>query len=123
MRFVTIPQPIAILNKDGSPVRGPAGDYTVSFADFLRAPLLSDMKWGTTATRIRMAAKLEAALDKEPGEACPIDDAWWAALLEIMDAPSDPYVPAIAKQLLPFFDAIANAPSEAPAKVSWQPSP
>ena len=111
MRYITVPNPVTILNADGAPVPRPDGSpWAMTFADFVKGTLLNDTKWGVSSQRIRMSVKIEAALDK-PGHLA-IDDAWHEALVEVLDAPTSPYVPLIAKQLISFFDAIADARSE-----------
>ena len=103
MRFITVPPPISI---DGS--------TAVSLPVLVIATLLNDKTFLRGREAMKQADKIEGLFAAAGvGDVVPVEDADWLLLKQAADKPSSEYLP-VARKLLPFLDAICDAPTTKP---------
>lgn len=92
-----------------------------SFFDFLADDVLGQM--GKTVKEARRNQEiLDLFEDAGPGDRVEIQRAWWNELADVLK--KDGWNPYMARQILPFFDAIENARErEASEVASAKPAP
>jgi hypothetical protein len=113
MRFIVIPQPI-IVKAAGQP------DVEWTFHRLLGEWLANSKYFGDNAASLRMGAKLEALFAaRKAGEWVAVEDTDYQRLHTASEE-SSYTAPAIARQLIPFLDAVADAKKEQPKP---EPSP
>lgn len=89
-----------------------------SVADVVVELTSTDQRFGLSLARVKMAAQMQAAA-KNPDQASgsfQLEDAQYALLREAIEAPSAPFVPAIAIQMIPLFDHILGAGQQPPVQ-------
>jgi hypothetical protein len=80
-------------------------------AGFIRDFILNDNRFGLNLERVKMGAKIAAALDASVSSGTPLElqDAEYAIVREAIEAPSNPYNPIVARQILPLLQHILDA--------------
>jgi hypothetical protein len=122
MRYVHLVEDIGLLAFDGTPIRltDTEKQATASFRGFvegrLREPLFGqDYEWVRAAANILKAF----TVSEKHGEGyLMLEEDEWAKLAAVVKTPSKDrgYVPEVAINLLPFFEAILQAGTERPQK-------
>ena len=118
MRYIQIPASFQVRIKNPQPPTGPAVADTMKSTTFIDT--LCDVwlnhaqEFGATANAVRSAAKIAEAFEgKNPGDWVAIEDADFQKLEKAVETTG--YNPAVARQLIPFMDAVANATKKNPA--------
>ena len=110
MRYVTIPAAIKPLNN-----KGEAEAQPIPFVTFLEVVMFDDQRAGSTyKTLLRwkgVVAKYKAAKE---GDTIAFEDQDWELQEKIMQAPERHFNAQLGVQLLPFYEAVINAPKELP---------
>lgn len=107
MRFIVIPPPITIKIEGQS-------DTEWAFHRLLSEWLSNAKYFGDNAASLRMGAKIEALFaGRKAGEWVAVEDTDYQRLHMAVEE-SAYNVPAIARQLLPFLDAVNDAKKEQP---------
>jgi hypothetical protein len=107
MRFIVIPPPITV-KVEGQP------DTEWAFHRLLSEWLANAKYFGDNAASLRMGAKLEALFAaRKAGEWVAVEDTDYQRLHTAVEE-STYTAPTIARQLIPFLDAVADAKKEQP---------
>jgi len=109
LKKLIIPEDITLMD-GGKPVMGPNGKpVTVSFAQFADQ-ITNDKKFGESLAGLKAAVALgRGAIGKQPGDWFCLLESEWEVVKAVLEAPGEPYVPVVAKQLYPFFAAVLDA--------------
>lgn len=117
MKYVTVPEPIKLVN----PTTGDVLDREIDFREFAIGTLMSDPSWIKDAKAIEASIGVSKAIRSgvDTGTVA-LEDAQYDRLKQCVEHPTQGYQgnwhPAVLPQLYPFFDAILSAKKEAPAK-------
>lgn len=128
LRYVVIPSPISFRDPVTRAVYTSDDDRPLSFADFVRLRVFYNPLWNVSRATMRAADAIDRALDKadKANGVLELAEEDWRLLLRAVEEPR--YLPpggqvpvegfnihpAISRQLLPFLNAIAEAPTEPP---------
>lgn len=110
MKYVKVPEAVVLTGYNGE-----KGE-TIQFRDFLQRSLLNDQKFGSSYELLRAARKIEEALAQANGY-LQLEDADWQVLREIAQTPTAGNYQTstvVARQLVPFLDAIVQAGDRKP---------
>lgn len=105
MKIVTIPNDIALVTRKGESL--PAKP-SLSFKEFVVECVDQYAPEGgrITPKMARQSSKIVAAVDAANGT-MPLEDADWELLKSAVE--KNPYAPIVARQIIPFFDAVEKA--------------
>ncbi|MBW2673321.1 MAG: hypothetical protein JRD89_07920 [Deltaproteobacteria bacterium] len=123
MKYIRLCEDVALVDRmTGEPWAGPSGREPVpimmAHKIFLRGRLC-DIAFGRGYERARAQLKIDKAVD-EALVFVPVEDSDHAILMEtiLSPHPDSPFIPNIIGSLVPFMDAVKDAPSELPE--AWQ---
>lgn len=109
MKTIIIPQPIAIYDLAGNPMLDQSGNpVVINFKTFVSSTLLVDPKYGKTLNDILSAVEVKTKLVLAEDK-LELDDEHWERLVTVLKDPSNPYLPHVVMQILPFLLAIRDA--------------
>ena len=103
MKFIKVPE-LAISTEGMEPT---------NFKEFLCAVVLNDEVFGSGYQALKAATHIETAVECSNG-VLEIHEADYKYLRAAIENPKPGYNPRVARQLLPFLDAIANAQDAKP---------
>lgn len=108
MREIVVPKPIKLVH----PVTGAElEDKPLEFQSWLLGSPLNDAKLGTSYEDLEMVRDLRDAVRASHGVYIRIEsERAWQRVCDVIQKPTNPYIPAIAVQIFPFFDAWLDAP-------------
>lgn len=122
MKYVRVPTPLPWIDMlSGKPFTKEDGssEDEMSIFRFLKMFILSDQKWGRGWEALRSAGKVHDLFQHaEVGTIVAMEDADHKLLLDVMNSPSAPFLPRLLVNCLPFFELLANAPSEPPKEAA-----
>jgi uncharacterized protein (DUF1778 family) len=82
----------------------------MSFRRFIVSSILVDQRFGKTAADIISAAEIRKVIDNaKDGDVVELEKDDWQRLVDVIDNPTNPYVPVIMIQLASFLTAIKQA--------------
>ena len=112
-RYITVPDAITMTDFDGNAI---AGAPPKTFARWLaEAPCNSPAVHTNIQSLQQTLALLDAANAANVGFVIAVDDDYWAKLTDAVNwAITSVYSPYISRQLMPFMQAILNAPNTKP---------
>lgn len=96
------------------PVKNPQGESeqkVITIAQLFKDLVLADQRFGITLDRVRMAAKISAAIDEAESEGTPLqlEDEQYAIVCEAIESPSQAYNPQVARFALPLLESVLEA--------------
>ena len=114
MRYFKIPSAIALHQPDGSPVLLEDGKpAALVFAEVIAATVANDAKLGASVSALRVSDNLLRAIEGKPaGAVASLSDSDWEIVKGVTESPTNPYATHVARQALPFFDAILEAKTD-----------
>jgi hypothetical protein len=117
MKIIRIPAPVPgrnFLTGETLPIAFPDGVTRdeVGMWYWLQAVPFSDARWAKSIAALRQLAKLEKTFPPTGEGDWRVEDADWATLKDIVDAPAPGINLALARITLPFAEAVLNAETE-----------
>lgn len=107
MRYIKTPAAIQVTDRSKEPVGDP-----VAFSTWLEGfPLNDERVFGSGLRAIRSARRILENTANANG-VIALEESDWEALCKAINAPSRPWQPAIARQYIPFMEAVVNAEGE-----------
>ena len=105
---------IDILKSVKLPVKDPTGKVitnNVTVANIIQEFVLSDGRFGQNLERVKIAAKIGAALDQALNDKTmlEVEEADYAIMREAVETPTNSYNPAVARLILPLLQSILDA--------------
>lgn len=126
-KYLKIPNPVTLVNMvnnkpltenidvDGNVTDDPKAAVKqvpsiMSFRRFIVSSILVDQRFGKTAADIISAAEIRKVIDNaKDGDVVELEKDDWQRLVDVIDNPTNPYVPVIMIQLASFLTAIKQA--------------
>jgi hypothetical protein len=113
-RYITIPQPIVVLDDNDEPLKTENGELKISFPEFVRGRT-SDERFGKDMNGIESALSIRTSIKgKSSGELWELDEDDWEKLRDVVKTPSTAYNTRIVVFLVPFLRAITEATGDKP---------
>lgn len=121
-RHLLIPEDVRFVDNESKPVfesgadgkPDPAKPVMRSMSQLVCETLCNDPKWGASLAKIRMSNGIFVAFQaRKAFEIVKLSDDEWKEGKEILESPSVPYNPPVARQLMPLFDAWCDAVPDA----------
>ena len=111
MKIITVPADVKLLGPDGSVVE------SVSFWKFAEGRWLNETEATPTLTKQRRWLKVIDLFEtaQKPGSTILLEDEDHATLLKVLEKVNPTIPPMIARRLMPFVDAVENAPAPSAA--------
>lgn len=113
MRYFQIPAAIELKH----PSTGSTIGTPYPFKTHAHVQWLADRRWYTPITRLARIVGVQKVLEQPEGSAAELEDADWAILKEIIDAPTVTNLqpnPLVQVQLAAFDRAVLDAPTKRP---------
>jgi hypothetical protein len=109
MRYFTRPQPIQLRDRDKTPIHEP-----IPFARWLEGfPLEDGQVFGSGVDAAKSGRRILAAVEQSNG-VIALEEADWERVCKAIRSPSQKWQPLLARQYVPFMDAVLDAKEEKP---------